>query len=139
MKRVTLVELLVHDQDEALEFYTTKRGFELAEDSKLGDYRWLLVRSPSRPAELSFMCVERLHDGRIRVAKPRARPQPGQWKPPLADPPDPGIARAKAAGGERRSRGPDRDETGRATRPGTDANADAEAVEPRRARRAVEF
>jgi catechol 2,3-dioxygenase-like lactoylglutathione lyase family enzyme len=46
MKRVTLVKLLVSDQDEALEFYTTKLGFEVAEDSKLGDYRWLLVRMP---------------------------------------------------------------------------------------------
>jgi lactoylglutathione lyase len=46
MKRVTLVKLLVSDQDEALEFYTTKQGFEVAEDSNLGDYRWLLVRMP---------------------------------------------------------------------------------------------
>ena len=46
MKRVTLVKLLVSDQDEALEFYTTKLGFEVAEDNKLGDYRWLLVRMP---------------------------------------------------------------------------------------------
>ena len=46
MKRVTLVKLLVSSQDEALEFYTTKLGFEVAEDSKMGDYRWLLVRLP---------------------------------------------------------------------------------------------
>jgi len=46
MKRVTLVKLLVSSQDEALEFYTKKLGFEVAEDSKMGDYRWLLVRLP---------------------------------------------------------------------------------------------
>jgi catechol 2,3-dioxygenase-like lactoylglutathione lyase family enzyme len=46
MKRVTLVKLLVGSQDEALEFYTKKLGFEVAEDSKMGDYRWLLVRLP---------------------------------------------------------------------------------------------
>jgi len=46
MKRVTLIKLFVSDQDEALEFYTGKLGFEVAEDSKLGDYRWLLVRLP---------------------------------------------------------------------------------------------
>jgi catechol 2,3-dioxygenase-like lactoylglutathione lyase family enzyme len=46
MKRVTLVKVLVSDQDEALQFYTNKLGFEVAEDSKLGDYRWLLVRLP---------------------------------------------------------------------------------------------
>jgi len=46
MKRVTLVKLLVNAHDEALEFYTEKLGFEVAEDTKLGDYRWLLVRLP---------------------------------------------------------------------------------------------
>jgi catechol 2,3-dioxygenase-like lactoylglutathione lyase family enzyme len=46
MKRVTLVKLFVNNQDEALEFYTTKLGFEVAEDNKLDDHRWLLVRLP---------------------------------------------------------------------------------------------
>jgi hypothetical protein len=43
MKRVTLFKVLVHDEDEALDFYTKKLGFEVAEDNKLGEYRWLLV------------------------------------------------------------------------------------------------
>jgi len=46
MKQITLVKLFVRDQDEALEFYTTKLGFEVAEDNRLGGYRWLLVRLP---------------------------------------------------------------------------------------------
>jgi lactoylglutathione lyase len=46
MKRVTLVKVLVSNHDEALEFYTKKLGFEVAEDTKLGGYRWLLVRLP---------------------------------------------------------------------------------------------
>jgi lactoylglutathione lyase len=46
MKRVTLVKLLVNNLDEALEFYTKKLGFVVAEDTKMGDYRWLLVRLP---------------------------------------------------------------------------------------------
>jgi lactoylglutathione lyase len=46
MKRNTLVKLFVNNQDEVLEFYTKKLGFEVAEDSILGDYRWLLVRLP---------------------------------------------------------------------------------------------
>jgi catechol 2,3-dioxygenase-like lactoylglutathione lyase family enzyme len=49
MKRVTLVKVFVNDQDEALEFYTNKAGFEVAQDSKLGDYRWL-VRLPDNAA-----------------------------------------------------------------------------------------
>jgi len=40
---------------------------------------------------------------------------------------------------QRRTRGPDSDESGRATRAGTGASAGAEAVEPRRAGRAVEL
>ena len=46
MKRVTLAKVFVHDQDDALDFYTKKLGFEAAEDNTLGDYRWLLVRLP---------------------------------------------------------------------------------------------
>ena len=46
MNRVTLRKVFVHDQDEALDFYTKKLGFEVAEDHKLGDYRWLLVCLP---------------------------------------------------------------------------------------------
>jgi lactoylglutathione lyase len=46
VKRLTLVKLLVNNLDEALEFYTKKLGFEVAEDRTLGDYRWLLVRLP---------------------------------------------------------------------------------------------
>jgi catechol 2,3-dioxygenase-like lactoylglutathione lyase family enzyme len=34
MKRVTLVKLFVGNQDQALEFYTGKLGFEVAENSK---------------------------------------------------------------------------------------------------------
>jgi len=46
MKRVTLVKLFVSNHEEALEFYTKKLGFEVAEDTTMGDYRWLLVRLP---------------------------------------------------------------------------------------------
>jgi catechol 2,3-dioxygenase-like lactoylglutathione lyase family enzyme len=47
MKRVTLTEVFVHDQQEALDFYVEKLGFEVAEDKPLGAYRWLLVRLPN--------------------------------------------------------------------------------------------
>jgi len=41
-----LVKLFVDDQDEALDFYTNKLGFEVVEDGKLDNHRWLLVRLP---------------------------------------------------------------------------------------------
>ena len=46
------VALWVHDQDEALAFYTERLGFELREDARLPefpDYRWLTVGPPGQP------------------------------------------------------------------------------------------
>ncbi len=46
MKKLTLFKVFVSDQDEACRFYVEALGFEVAEDKKLGDYRWLLVHAP---------------------------------------------------------------------------------------------
>jgi hypothetical protein len=46
MKMVTLFKLFVTDQQAALGFYVDQLGFKVAEDKKLGDYRWLLVQAP---------------------------------------------------------------------------------------------
>jgi catechol 2,3-dioxygenase-like lactoylglutathione lyase family enzyme len=46
MRRVPLFKLLTRDQNEALAFYVEKLGFQVAEDNRMGDYRWLLVRLP---------------------------------------------------------------------------------------------
>lgn len=45
MNKVTLFKLYVSDQEKAKGFYVTQLGFEVVEDRKLGDYRWLLVRA----------------------------------------------------------------------------------------------
>jgi predicted enzyme related to lactoylglutathione lyase len=45
-------QLWVHDQDEALAFYTQKVGFEVRMDATLpemGDFRWLTVGPASQP------------------------------------------------------------------------------------------
>jgi len=39
----------VLDQDEALEFYTQKLGFEVNTDATMDDFRWLTVSPPERP------------------------------------------------------------------------------------------
>jgi catechol 2,3-dioxygenase-like lactoylglutathione lyase family enzyme len=39
----------VLDQDEALDFYTQKLGFEVRTDAKMDDFRWLTVGSPDQP------------------------------------------------------------------------------------------
>jgi predicted enzyme related to lactoylglutathione lyase len=45
-------QLWVHDQDEALEFYTKKVGLELRSDvtmPEMGDFRWLTVGPAGQP------------------------------------------------------------------------------------------
>jgi len=43
---LAVVKLLVNDQDQALHFFVDQAGFNVFEDNRLGDYRWLLVRAP---------------------------------------------------------------------------------------------
>ena len=46
---ITNIGLWVHDQDEALAFYTEKLGFEVREDvtmPEMGNFRWLTVAPP---------------------------------------------------------------------------------------------
>lgn len=44
VQNLNAVTLVVRDYDEAIEFYTKKVGFDLVEDTKLGDgKRWVLV------------------------------------------------------------------------------------------------
>ena len=52
LKQLTNVQVWVHDQDEALAFYTEKLGLELREDvtlPELGNFRWLSVGVPGQP------------------------------------------------------------------------------------------
>jgi catechol 2,3-dioxygenase-like lactoylglutathione lyase family enzyme len=50
--KITHVQVWVHDQDEALDWYTNKLGFEVRSDvtmAELGDFRWLAVGPPGQP------------------------------------------------------------------------------------------
>ena len=50
--RIANTQLWVHDQDEALDFYTRKLGFEVRSDvtlPELGDFRWLTVGPVDQP------------------------------------------------------------------------------------------
>jgi predicted enzyme related to lactoylglutathione lyase len=52
LKQLTNVQVWVHDQDEALAFYTDKLGLELRDDvtvPELGNFRWLSVGVPGQP------------------------------------------------------------------------------------------
>jgi uncharacterized glyoxalase superfamily protein PhnB len=51
MIKITTTHLWVHDQDEALAFYTQQLGFEVRADvslAELGDFRWLTVGPPGQ-------------------------------------------------------------------------------------------
>ena len=52
MIRIANTQLWVHDQDEALEFYTRKLGMEVRADAsfpELGNFRWLTVGPAGQP------------------------------------------------------------------------------------------
>ena len=52
MTKIGNAQLWVHDQDEALEFYTEKLGMEVRSDvtiAELGNFRWLTVGPAGQP------------------------------------------------------------------------------------------
>jgi catechol 2,3-dioxygenase-like lactoylglutathione lyase family enzyme len=52
LKQLTTTQVWVHDQEEALAFYTEKLGLELREDvtvPEFGNFRWLTVGVPGQP------------------------------------------------------------------------------------------
>ena len=54
------VSLWVHDQDEALAFYTDKLGLETRQDvslAELGDFRWLTVGVPGQDLDVALMAI----------------------------------------------------------------------------------
>ena len=46
MNRISLLTVLVKDQDSAIDFYTRKLGFVVAEDLPFGPKRWVTLRLP---------------------------------------------------------------------------------------------
>lgn len=53
-------QVWVHDQDEALAFYTNKLGMELRQDvtvPEMGNFRWLTVGVPGQEVEIVLMPI----------------------------------------------------------------------------------
>jgi catechol 2,3-dioxygenase-like lactoylglutathione lyase family enzyme len=60
LTQLTNVQVWVHDQDEALAFYTEKLGLELREDvtvPELGNFRWLTVGVPGQDVAITLMAI----------------------------------------------------------------------------------
>jgi catechol 2,3-dioxygenase-like lactoylglutathione lyase family enzyme len=47
-KGIGVLGLYVHDQDEALDFYVNKLGFNVHADHRNGNYRWLTIMHPNQ-------------------------------------------------------------------------------------------
>ena len=47
--RINITSVFVHNQDEALRFYTDMLGFAKKTEVPVGEYRWLTVVSPENP------------------------------------------------------------------------------------------
>jgi predicted enzyme related to lactoylglutathione lyase len=55
-----MTQLWVHDQDEALAFYTERLGFEVRTDvtmAELGDFRWLEIALPGQDVGIVLMAI----------------------------------------------------------------------------------
>ena len=60
LNQLTHVQIWVHDQDEALAFYTEKLGMELREDvtvPEMGNFRWLSVGLPGQDVSITLMAI----------------------------------------------------------------------------------
>jgi catechol 2,3-dioxygenase-like lactoylglutathione lyase family enzyme len=71
MIRINLTSVLVHDQDQALRFYTDVLGFQKKHEIPMGQHRWLTVVSPAEP------------DGPELVLEPDEHPAAGPFKEAL--------------------------------------------------------
>jgi catechol 2,3-dioxygenase-like lactoylglutathione lyase family enzyme len=69
--RINLTNVLVDDQDRALDFYTRVLGFQKKTDVPVGEYRWLTVVSPDDP------------DGPALLLEPDAHPAAKPFKTAL--------------------------------------------------------
>ena len=59
MIKISTTQLWVHDQDEALAFYTKKLGFEVRADvtlPEMGNFRWLTV-GPARQPDIAIVLM----------------------------------------------------------------------------------
>ena len=77
---IGVVGLYVHNQDEAVDFYVNKLGFQIHADARNGGYRWLTVKHPNQPTfELGLFLPQEpgdlVHAGGTRFRTPR-EPQP---------------------------------------------------------------
>jgi len=69
MKRISALGLYVEDQDAAIDFYTRKLGFVLAEDVPFGSQRWVTLRLPDDEVASISLNLAETDEDRALVGK----------------------------------------------------------------------
>ncbi|HMF12978.1 MAG TPA: VOC family protein [Gemmataceae bacterium] len=69
MKRLSLLGVYVKNQDDAIEFYTNKLGFNLAEDVPFGHQRWVTLRLPDDDVVSLTLNLAETDDDRALIGK----------------------------------------------------------------------
>jgi catechol 2,3-dioxygenase-like lactoylglutathione lyase family enzyme len=59
--RIYVTSIFVDDQTKALDFYTTKLGFQVKHDIPLGEHRWLTVVSKEQPEGPELLLEPSVH------------------------------------------------------------------------------
>ena len=91
LKSLTNVSVRVHDQDEAVAFYTEKLGFELRQDvtvPEMGNFRWVTVGLPGQDVGLALLTVvpgPPVFDPETAGEGERGARQGSCWRPLLLD------------------------------------------------------
>ena len=75
MKRISLLNLLVKNQDSAIDFYTQKLGFVVLEDVPFGPKRWVTLRLPDDQVLLVALNLAE-SDGDLALVGKQAGSQP---------------------------------------------------------------
>ena len=117
MQQIKIVSVSVKEYDAAIEFYTQKRGFEVAEDLDFGDRRWItlslhgdrcalaleLAKSPERTRPSfgisypSASLSKSIHWAVRDVSRRRTRPLNSSTSVKKASPRKPIVAIARSA------------------------------------------
>ncbi len=74
LKKNIIAGILVKNFDEALDFYTKKLGFVVAEDFSMGTDRWLTITAPGNQD-----CVLALHEARNEAEQALVGKQMGSY------------------------------------------------------------
>lgn len=68
MKQIKSIVVLVHDQQEALNFYTEKLGFEVHTDASFGEgNRWLTVNIPGNKDLEIVLALAKADEAKLKV------------------------------------------------------------------------